>query len=336
MTLSPVFRSEESIEFLRKQGYLDKFQPALDIQKKARDAISKLVYDHYDKTLYGGIERDDMAIFEKDFFLILFIELCRISDSKNVDFYAMFNYCIRGKITAADNIFDNESKKTLPFKDNIKGKLRTILELTTYEQLFHYLGKDIPNYDAVKMALDKKMVEIGKLESSEENGVSEVIEPEQMINSVHRVRGGALFELGMIAPMILEPEKKEHWKKVNEAIHDIGTAFQIVDDITDFEFDLKRKSHNLVLSEIYHKGTPAEKEILMRCLREGSNNKKLVETHFIESVHRVVQHAYCIARKGFVKLQQLGFWYDPDHTDQFVNAILGDAGNPRIKKILDN
>ena len=334
MTLSPVFRSKESIEFLRKQGYIDKFQNALDIQKKARDKISNLVYAHYSKPLHGSIQKDDMTIFENDFFLILFIELCRNIGSKNVDWCAMFNYCIRGRITAADNLFDDEDKKTLPFNDKIKGKLRTILELITYDHLFHCLGKDINNYDDIKRALDNKIFEIGKLEGSEENGVDEIIEPEQMIDSVHRVRGGALFELGIIAPKMLEPEKKEYWEKVNEAIHDIGTAFQIVDDITDFEFDLKRKSHNLVLSEIYHNGTPAEKEILMRYLDEGSNNNKLVETYFVESAYRVVQHAYRIAREGFVKLQQLGFWYNPEHTEQFVNAILGDTGTPRLKKIL--
>lgn len=334
MTLSPIFRSKESIGFLKKRGYIDKFQHALDIQKKARDAVSNLVYAHYDKPFHGSIKKDTIAIFEEDFFLILFIELCRNGGSENVDWYAKFNYCIRGRITAADNLFDDEDKKTLPFNNKIKGKLRTILELITYEHLFHYLGKEIPDYDAIKRAFDNKMVEIGMLEGSEEGGVNEIIVPEEMVKMVHRVRGGALFELGMIAPSILEPEKNEYWENIKKAIHDLGTAFQIVDDVTDFEFDLKRKSNNLLLSEIYHNGTSEEKEILMRYLNSGSNNKKLVEANFVESANRVVQHAYRIAREGFVRLKKIGFWYDPAHTEQFVNAILGDSGTSRLKKIL--
>ncbi len=54
---------------------------------------------------------------------------------------------------------------------------------------------------------------------SEENGVDKVIAPEKMIDSVHRVRGGALFELSIIAPKLLEPEKEDYWGNLNEAIY---------------------------------------------------------------------------------------------------------------------
>ena len=36
-------------------------------------------------------------------------------------------------------------------------------------------------------------------------------------------------------------------------------ARQIVDDLTDFEFDVRRKSHNLLVSQIHHLGSQPER-----------------------------------------------------------------------------
>ncbi|MEK6875713.1 MAG: class 1 isoprenoid biosynthesis enzyme [Nanoarchaeota archaeon] len=341
MTLSPVFRSEESRRFLEEQGYLKRFKRALEVQKRARDSLTYLVYSHFNKEYHGAIEtEDDMKIFEQDFFLILFNEICKVVGSKpeKLEWYAKFNYCIRSRVTLADNIFDNEEKTTLPFSSEIKGEMRTILEFMATEELFRTLGRleEVRYYyDLIKRKLDNKMIAIGKLEGSEEKGIRKILTPESMIPKVHRVRGGALFELSMIAPKFLEPEKGEKWIKAEMALNDIGTAFQIVDDITDFEFDLKRGSNNIVTAEAYHNGTDQEKQMLEGYLQTKNSDEKALEKYFSQSATRVVQTAYQIARKGFEKLQNLGFWYSPEHAEQFVNAILGNVGTPRLEGILE-
>ena len=337
MTLSPVFRSNESIDFLREEGYWEKFEPSLDLQKNTRKNIASLVMKHY-PIISVDSKLNDLKIFEDDFFLIFFNSLLEGKVS-NPLWYSMFNYCVRGKITAADNLFDDEVKETLPFRNDIQGKLRSLLELTMYEQLFsylgNYLGMNMNRYIEIKRKLDNKMLEIGKLEGSEEEGVNEVLEVEEMVERVHRVRGGKLFELAMVAPKILEPVS-DYLDFVGEALNDIGTAFQIVDDITDFEFDLGRRSHNLVVSEIYHHGSQKERETLDVFLKQrGSGPKDAVENHFLYSTSRVVQRAYALTKKGFEKLQEIGFWYKPEHAEQFVNSILGERGDLRIKRVLE-
>jgi hypothetical protein len=328
MTLSPIFRDEESIEFLSKQGYLEKFLPALELQKQARSKIEQLVKSHYE--CGGSFEpAEDIEIFKRDFFLIFFSSISTNGRSKHVEWYAPWNYCIRGTITAADNLLDNENKKTLPLDEGISGVIRSCVELKMHEQLMAYLGREIPleSYELIKRRLDNKILEIGKLENSEEKGVEEIMKPDEMIQKVHYIRGGALFELGMIAPLILEPELKDYWKKAKEGIIKIGTAFQIVDDITDFEADLVRNSHNILRAEICHNAKPSERCLLF-AVKPGE--KRLVETYFKDSARSVAEYAYCLAREGFIILESIGFWYKPEHTEQFVNAILG---NMRMKEI---
>ena len=339
MTLNPVFRSEKELEFLKEQGYLEKFQPALKIQKKARDEIYDMVINHYqNNTFYGDYkEKEEKNIFEKDFFLILFNSLLLYAESELVEWYAKFNYCIKGEITAADNIFDShedDAKTTLPFNDNMEGKFRSIAELKTYGHLFHELSKEIQNYEEIKSELDDIMLGIGDLEASEEKGIDDTLEPEEMINQVHRIRGGLLFKLGMIAPPILESRKISYWEIYSEALNDIGTAFQIVDDITYFEFDLKRRSHNIVSAQIYHNGTSTEKSHFQFIIEKPTNEANLVEKYFRNSAKKALAKAYLIAEDGFKKLRELDFWYLPCDTQAFVNAIAGDQGTERLEKVL--
>ena len=135
----------------------------------------------------------------------------------------------------------------------------------------------------------------------------------------------------MIAPTILKPELE--WDIVKQAYHNIGTGFQIVDDITDFEFDLKRNTHNILRAQIYH---GEQRDDLENLTSEQIRQGKLIEKYFKEQARIVLGYAYDEVEKGFKKLQGLNFWYDPNHTKSFVNAIAGDQGIERLEKIKES
>jgi hypothetical protein len=179
------------------------------------------------------------------------------------------------------------------------------------------------------------MARIGELEGSEEGGVEEIPTPEEMIESVHRVRGGALFALSFVAPRILEEgAQAEVMSRAEPSISRLGTAFQIVDDLTDFEFDLGRRSHNLLVSEIHHRGTEAEREALRRLLEGGSPTTGMVEGVFSRSARIVLEMAYVEARTSFRELGELGFWVPVELADQIVRAIVGLEGVARMDAIV--
>jgi geranylgeranyl pyrophosphate synthase len=156
-----------------------------------------------------------------------------------------------------------------------------------------------------------------------------------MLRRVHQVRGGHLFGLAMVAPRLLEGGKTaERLLVAGEAIRRLGTAFQIVDDLTDFEFDLSRRSHNLLVARIHHHGSAAERALLAELWAGAAAEPGLVEGLFADSARAVLADAYNEARASLKTLEELGFWFPPSLAEQVVHAIVGLDGVARMQGIL--
>ncbi|MBI4545193.1 MAG: class 1 isoprenoid biosynthesis enzyme, partial [Gemmatimonadetes bacterium] len=168
----------------------------------------------------------------------------------------------------------------------------------------------------------------------EEGGVREIPRPEEMVEHVHRVRGGRLFELAFVAPKLLETgEAGRRVRRAEPALARLGTAFQIVDDLTDFEFDLDRRSHNLLVSQIRHHGTSRQRAKLVELWGGAPARPGLVESLFREPARAVLGWAYREARAAFRAFEELGFWFPARLADQVVHAIVGLEGVTRMEAI---
>jgi hypothetical protein len=197
-----------------------------------------------------------------------------------LDRYAEVNFCVKGTITAADNLFDDQGKSLLPLEAGKGSRFLSILQLMCFERLIRRtLDRWVETGDATGRGRDEVlkglldlMAHIGRLEGSEEGGVSEIPTPDAMVEKVHRVRGGALFALAFVPPRVLEEgETRDRVMAAEPAVARLGTAFQIVDDLTDFEFDLTRRSHNLLVAQVHHHGTPEERTLLRRLLEHPAS-----------------------------------------------------------------
>ncbi len=346
MTLSPVFRSSQAVEILRREGIWDRFAPATALQRSAvdelrRDLRSVIGERWLTAEVSGSAGADDLGFLQDFFFLNLFLAVFEALgvDPARLPFYARLNFIIMGTITAADNLFDDQDKSLLPLAPVAGPRYRSILQLICFERLLTRAGMrallegavDISQIEALQLALMNQMAEIGLLEGSEEGGVDEIPTPEEMIAKVHRVRGGLLFGLAFCAPEVLERGKVlERTRIAAPAIARLGTAFQIVDDLTDFEFDIERRSHNLLVAEIYHHGSPAEKERLRLLMAGTEAEAGLVEQLFAPSARRVLDRARAEARASFETLAQVGFWFPPALSDEVVRAIVGLDGVARM------
>jgi len=113
----------------------------------------------------------------------------------------------------------------------------------------------------------------------------------------------------------------------------LGTAFQIVDDLTDFEFDVGRRSHNLLVSQIHHEGSGAERAAFRPFWTGKDMADGDVERLFGESARAVLERAYAEARASFAGLQDLGFWFDAALADDVVRAIVGLDGVARMEAL---
>lgn len=363
MTLAPVFRSEEGTALLRERGILDRLAEDIADQRAALHDLelhlAEIIGEQYRRpaTATGSSSQTDMEFLQDHFFLLLFRNLFRtLGAGDRLAFYTRLNVCIKGIITAADNLFDHEFKELIPLRLSTGVTFGSIVQLMTFERLVMLLGQDaeaaklLPagRFREINRDLLTRLTFIGALEGSEEDGVASVPGVTEMVDRVHRIRGGALFSLAFCAPLAMEKDRAK-WTAAEVAIAKLGTAFQIVDDLTDFEFDLFRESNNLLVSQITHHGSAEERAHL------GSLSKRIhaatgeweerrvavigeedaINQWFQESALDVLRIARREAREAFEGLQALGFWFDPADSDEVVHAIVGLEGVHRMGLLVE-
>jgi hypothetical protein len=347
MTLSPVFRSDEAVEALRTEGVWDRLAQSARGQSEAIAIVKADLPAVLDDRF---LDRDQpaaaigMGFFQEFFFLILFrsvLQSIKFSEGA-LELFSELNFCIKGTITAADNLFDDQDKSLLPLVTGQGARFQSILQMLAFERLTSLaLERGIRRgviTESAAAAFQKerlsRMAAIGSLEGSEEGGVAEILEPKTMVDQVHRVRGGALFELAFIAPkLIASTVDASIIARAQSAISRLGTAFQIVDDLTDFEFDLGRNTHNLLVAQITHHGTKDEINKL-KAVRDGQHLAgDIVAEHFAESGRAVVEIGEREARRSLEELQALGFWFPPSLSELLVRAIVGLEGVERLRAL---
>jgi hypothetical protein len=354
MTLSPVFRSATAVRLLEERGVWRRLAPDIAAQADAmrvlyadlREVLGPefVAADQRLPTAADALRPEGLPFLQEYFFLILFRSIfgsLGISEDR-LRLYTELNFCIKGTITSADNLFDDQDKSLLPLLPVAGSRFLSILQLLSFERLLRRALErgesagllDGEQRDAVLRGLLDRMASIGALEGSEEGGVDDIPDPDRMVEAVHRVRGGALFALAFEAPGVLETgEPARRVAAAAPAVARLGTAFQIVDDLTDFEFDLGRRSHNLLASQIHHHGRAEERDALARLRMGGPARPGLVEDVFRDSARAVLERAYEEARAAFRSLAELGHWLEVDLADEVVHAIVGFDGVARMEAL---
>ena len=354
MTLSPVFRSESAVRLLAEQGVWKRLAPDMEAQAVA---VRRLHADF--EEIIGPEFRGErphvpsaaevtspegLHFLQEYFFLILFRSIfgsLGVPEDR-LQLYTELNFCIKGTITAADNIFDDQAKSLLPLADHAGARFLSILQLMSFERLLRRtLDRaadggvvEAGQVPLIQRALMDRMASIGVLEGSEEGGVDGIPHPDEMVEGVHRIRGGSLFALAFAAPSVLEEgELAAKMEQAEDAIARLGTAFQIVDDLTDFEFDVGRRSHNLLVAQIRHEGTAEEKSALEPAWGGGAVPRGAVEGVFAGSARAVLERAYAEARASFRALSDLGHWLDEGLAEDVVHAIVGLDGVARMEAL---
>ena len=352
MTLSPVFRSPEAVEVLRQEGVWSRLDPAARAQAAAiarvwndLPGVLDPAYLDAEAAVAPAPDRGTRLEFVQEFFfLILFRSVLQVVGvaPAGLEVCSELNFCIKGTITAADNLFDDQDKTLLPLRAGEGARFRSILQLLAFERLAaRTLARgagagaiSATSAEQFQRELLSRMAAIGSLEGSEEAGVSAVLEPDRMVDQVHRVRGGALFELAFVAPRLLEsPVAPALLDQAQEAISRLGTAFQLVDDLTDFEWDLECGRHNLLVAQITHRGSPEEQGHLESVENAEPGTADVVSGYFADSARAVIERGEQEAREALEGLHALGFWFPPRLGDQLLRAIVGQEGVARMRAL---
>ena len=201
MTLSPVFRSTQAVQLLAEQGVWSRLASDIEAQAEAVRTVQldfeDVIDDSFRKPSSPKLPDLEVATSEglrflqEYFFLILFRSIFRSLgvEKSRLQAYAELNFCIKGTITAADNIFDDQSKTLLPLVPSSGSRFMSILQLMSFERLARSVLEravaasviERGSVLTIQRALLDRMAEIGALEGSEEGGVDVIPTPNEML-----------------------------------------------------------------------------------------------------------------------------------------------------------
>ncbi|NOZ22517.1 MAG: hypothetical protein GXP25_15655 [Planctomycetes bacterium] len=278
------------------------------------------------------------AYLQRNVFSILFLsvyESLGIPRPRRM-LYGMVNRCLRGVVTAADNLLDDEYKDVLELQGLPEGATtyKSVLQLLTFDRVLS-LGLhqavvrgdfDASEAQRVSNALLQKLAAIGKEEAVEEAGIEEILPPEEIIQTVHVQKGSNLLKLSFVAPSLLESGLIGRIRLCERGIHEIGTGLQILDDVTDFRQDIERKNHNYFISCLYHNGDGAEHEALDR-LRADPEDRSAASVLLSGPVlPSVVDRAVGHSIDGFSILNDAGHWLHAEQAFELIAWLFKSRG----------
>ncbi len=251
---------------------LDKLQRELAAGLAMYWSAAGHILDGSGITLLDSVEqRTPLA---DNFFSALFLysyHRCSIPPSRRI-LYVAVNQCLRGMVTGCDNLLDDEYKKTLETDLPEHGyRFRSILDIMVSDRvLFQILTESGPKHGltldqvlAASAATLRTLGRSGAQEAAEENGVHEILKPDDVLEKVHHFKTGMLFQCIWAVPLAIEPIEESAVAHLLKALYRIGMGCQILDDMVDFCGDLHHKRHNYIVSLIHHQSNPADRSRLL-------------------------------------------------------------------------
>jgi len=278
--------------------------------------------------------------WQRNFFSILFLSIfdaIGITEQRQLRYGALL-HGIRGVVTATDNILDDEAKGSV-LMDLSGGKvLPNVLVMLMESGVVHEAMLDVcHDREAMKetwRSLMQALFALGAEESAEEGAIEHVLSPKDLLDQIHRFRGGGLLQLAFVAPEINEPHLRHKIRVARDGINHIGLALQIIDDITDFEEDLRRRNHNMLRSWIVYNQPdgPCDDAALAQTPVE---KLKSPEIYFGIATQQVMQLAIEMALAGFARLHELGHPVERSAARELIQAMFKLRGLERLWQVYE-
>lgn len=221
-----------------------------------------------------------------NFFSALFLlsfQRAGISPARRICYVAV-DQCLRGMVTGCDNILDNEYKMTLD-TDLAGTRFRSIVDIMVSDRVLFDILLDVHEREAVPLALVRRahaaslqtLTRSGAQEASEEQGITTMLAPERVLEEIHHLKTGLLFQCVWAIPLVLEPKLKPVADPLSDALYSIGMGCQVLDDMVDLKADIADQRHNYLASLIVHRAQ--DQDAAKAELARGIDTRTLLEGH---------------------------------------------------------
>jgi hypothetical protein len=257
-----------------------------------------------------ALAEEDFSL-KKNFFSCLFLYSfyrAGIPAPRRILYTAVLQ-CLRGMVTGCDNLLDDEYKKTLDTDLPANAfRFRSVIDIMVSDRvLFHLLLEDGLDHGigrekilAAAAASIKTMTRSGIQEASEEAGITAILEPEELLRTVHHYKTGILFQCPWDIPLVLEAVTEEAVAPLMDGLYHIGMGCQIMDDMVDFRSDLERRRHNFLVALIHHGPRAEEKQRLQELFDSQAPQGQTLDPAvvFPESLTRAAETAHRFLQRG--------------------------------------
>jgi hypothetical protein len=273
--------------------------------------------------------------WQRNFFSILFLsifEAIGITEQRQHR-YGMLLHGVRGIVTATDNVLDDEGKGSVLLTLRGGKVLKNVLVILMETGILHEVLADLcHDREAMRdtwRGLLHALHALGAEESAEEHAIEHVLSPKALLDEVHRFRGGGLLQLAFIAPELNEPQLHDKIALAKAGVNHIGLSLQIIDDLTDFEEDLRNRNHNMLRSWIVYNQPdgPCSDAELKQLPPEVL---KAPEVHFNLATTEVLHMAVEMALAGFERLNRIGHPVERSAARELIKAMFKLRGLERL------
>ncbi|MDD4101430.1 MAG: hypothetical protein PHU80_02200 [Kiritimatiellae bacterium] len=176
--------------------------------------------------------------------------------------YGKINHLFRIWVTSADNLLDGEDKCVLPLEMPGNSRvMREVVALMATDRVLWHLLRDaisdgtITEEQANRLADDslRCLLPSAAQEASEEGGITSRPTPDYVLETIHSLKTGLLFNIPFTGVDLIENQiDRDRLDRIKQSLLLFGNACQILDDVRDMARDFVERRNNYVLSVLAH------------------------------------------------------------------------------------
>lgn len=241
--------------------------------------------------------------------------------------YGRLIHLFRIWVTSADNLLDDEDKCVVPI--DMPGQSRVMRQVVAVMAADRVLSELLADHvaagvltaqQALALSRDtlRRLLPSAAQEATEEGGITVRPDPDYVLNVIHRLKTGLLFNLAFTAPELVEARyPTEKAVALQAALMEFGLGCQLLDDVRDLARDLREHRHNYVLSWMAHHGPDLLATQAAAAAAPGDRLYLQVPTAVLPAARR----GFTMMRDGLVKLGQAGLGCDADDADRMARMM---------------
>lgn len=266
--------------------------------------------------------------WRKNIFSTLFQSIYHLMDvpAPRRMLYGQLIHLFRIWVTSADNLLDNEDKEVVPVA--MPGSARVMRQVVAImaadRVLAGILNEAVAQAVITPVQRDdlaceslRRLLPSAAQEATEEGGIAVRPPPEHVLQVIHRLKTGLLFNVAFVGPEIIEPLQNARAARLREALMDFGLGCQVLDDVRDMARDLLEKRHNYVLSVLAHQAPGLLDELAARA-------HSVADRLYLDVPHYslpAAQRGFDLLVSGLLRLGEAGLGYDGAQAESMARAM---------------